>query len=207
MSKLVSYFSRIDLNRDNLEETLSYFCSRLVKICIKCRKNKGLVRKNNSVWWTQNLEIERSRIRALRRRFQACLEQTERIRRRITFKREFSKYKKQVLSAKTSSFRGFLEKLVNKNNLGRVKDAFKLGNIELRIEKIRLASGAYIENSEECRNYILKFRFPMVQVEDTVDSGLVTDEVYPEFTLDEIEMCVNKMKRDEAPVKTGFPLA
>ncbi|GBN08430.1 Retrovirus-related Pol polyprotein from type-1 retrotransposable element R1 [Araneus ventricosus] len=207
MNKLVSHFSRIDLNKDNLEEMLSKFCSRLVKICIKCRKNRGFVKMNNAVWWTQNLETERSRIRALRRRFQACLEQTERIRRRITFKKEFSKYKKLILSAKTFSFRGFLEKLVNKNNLGLVKDVLKLGNIELRIEKIRLASGVYIENFEECRNHILKFHFPMAQVEDTADLGLCADEAYPEFSLDEVEMCINKMKRDKAPGEDGFSLS
>ncbi|GBN53806.1 hypothetical protein AVEN_102874-1 [Araneus ventricosus] len=149
MSKLVSYFSRIDLNKENLEEMLTNFSIRVVKTCIKCRKNKSMARRSNSVWWTQSLEIERSRVRALRRRFQACLEQVERSRKRIVFKGEFAKYKKKVLSAKTSSFRGFLEKLVNKNQLGIVKDVLKLGNIELRIERIRLASGVFIENSGE----------------------------------------------------------
>ncbi|GBL95363.1 Putative protein in type-1 retrotransposable element R1DM [Araneus ventricosus] len=206
MSKLVSYFSKLDLNKENLEETLSNFCTRVVKICIKCRKNKGKARRNNSVWWTQSLEIERSRVRALRRRFQACLEQVERSRRRIVFKREFAKYKKHVVSAKTSSFRGFLGKLVNKNHMGIVKDVLKLGNIELRIEKIRLASGAFIEKSGECRDYILKFHFPVVQVEDTMDSDPILDEVYPEFTLNEIEMCISRMKRDKAPGEDGLSL-
>ncbi|GBO15080.1 hypothetical protein AVEN_69785-1 [Araneus ventricosus] len=47
----------------------------------------------------------------------------------------------------------------------------------------------------------------MVQVEDTVDLGLSVDEVYPEFTLDETEMCIDKMKRDKAPGEDGFSLS
>ncbi|GBO24283.1 Putative protein in type-1 retrotransposable element R1DM [Araneus ventricosus] len=46
----------------------------------------------------------------------------------------------------------------------------------------------------------------MVQVEDTVDSDLIIDEVYPEFTLNEIEMCISKMKRDKATGEDGLSL-
>ncbi|GBN93798.1 hypothetical protein AVEN_219920-1 [Araneus ventricosus] len=114
-------------------------------------------------------------------------------------------YKKQIINEKTSSFRNLLEKLVSKNNLGLVKDVLKIGNIELRKEKIKLANGNYIESFKECRNFIIKSHFPYIQ-KDNIELNFEKCEEYPAFTLDEVEMCIDKMKKGKAPGVDGFTL-
>ncbi|GBN95823.1 hypothetical protein AVEN_118860-1 [Araneus ventricosus] len=133
ISKMVRNYSEKSINRGNLDEILSKFCHDLTIICKKCKVKKTSRKWKSPIWWTKSLEAERSRIRALRSRFQACTELAERVRRRIIFKKEFTKYKRSILDAKTNSFKSFLEKLVNKNNLGLVKNVLKFSNIELKI--------------------------------------------------------------------------
>ncbi|GBO05875.1 hypothetical protein AVEN_44984-1 [Araneus ventricosus] len=205
VSKLVREFKGKTLSRNNLDEMLRNFSEKLTRICRKCKSNKRRSNWQSAVWWTPKLEMERSKIRALRRRFQACLEPRERIERRIVFKKEYSMYKKSIIRAKMNSFRNFLEKLVNKNNLGLAKDVLKFGNIELRIEKIKLANGNYIENYRDCRDFIIKSHFPCIQ-EDETELTFDDNEVYPDLTINEVEMCIGKVKRGKAAGEDGFTL-
>ncbi|GBM34636.1 Putative protein in type-1 retrotransposable element R1DM, partial [Araneus ventricosus] len=206
ISKLVRNYSEKTISRGNLDEILSSFCHELTLICKKCKVKKTSKKWKSAIWWTKSLEAERSRIRALRRRFQACTESAERVRRRIFFKKEFTKYKRSILHAKTNSFKRFLEKLVNKNNLGLVKNVIKFSNIELRIEKIKLASGDYLENYGECRDFIIKSHFPLVSMADDFVINYDDNGTYPEFTVNEVERCIGKMKRGKAPGEDGFSL-
>ncbi|GBO11479.1 hypothetical protein AVEN_134500-2 [Araneus ventricosus] len=206
ISKLVRNYSEKTVSRGNLDEILSSFCHELTLICKKCKVKKTSKKWKSAIWWTKSLEAERSRIRALRRRFQACTESAERVRRRIFFKKEFTKYKRSILDAKTNSFKRFLEKLVNKNNLGLVKNVIKFSNIELRIEKIKLASGDYLENYGECRDFIIKSHFPLVSMADDFVINYDDNGTYPEFTVNEVERCIGKMKRGKAPGEDGFSL-
>ncbi|GBN85862.1 Putative protein in type-1 retrotransposable element R1DM [Araneus ventricosus] len=205
ISRLIREFKRKGVNRGNLDLMLRNFCEKLYRVCVKCIKKTKRKNWRNAVWWTDKLEVDRSKVRALRRRFQACQEPQERIERRIVFKREYSMYKKLIINEKMSSFRNFLEKLVSKNNLGLVKDVLKIGNIELRIEKIKLANGNYIESFKECRNFIIKSHFPYIQ-KDNIEINYEECEEYPAFTLDEVEMCLDKMKKGKAPGEDGFTL-
>ncbi|GBO09591.1 hypothetical protein AVEN_102715-1 [Araneus ventricosus] len=206
ISKLVRNYSEKSISRGNLDEILSSFCHELTLICKKCKVKKTSRKWKSAIWWTKSLEAERSRIRALRRRFQACTESAERVRRRIFFKKEFMKYKRSILDAKTNSFKRFLEKLANKNNLGLVKNVLKFSNIELRIEKIKLANGDYLENYGECRDFIIKSHFPLVPVADDFVINYDDNGTYPEFTVNEVERCIGKMKRGKAPGEDGFSL-
>ncbi|GBN82910.1 hypothetical protein AVEN_98009-1 [Araneus ventricosus] len=71
---------------DDVDFFVHKFQNAIVNSFWKSRRKRITIGKN-AIWWNPFLEMERSRIRALRRRFQATSEPNERIRRKIYSKR------------------------------------------------------------------------------------------------------------------------
>ncbi|GBN58469.1 Putative protein in type-1 retrotransposable element R1DM [Araneus ventricosus] len=73
-------------------------------LCTKCVRNckKKFRDTVDALWWTRELEIKRSRVRALRRRFQRTAYDEERLIRKLRFKRELAEYTQSIAIAKDS---------------------------------------------------------------------------------------------------------
>ncbi|GBM65996.1 hypothetical protein AVEN_152200-1 [Araneus ventricosus] len=96
---------------DDVDFFVHKFQNAILNSCWKNRKKRVTLGKN-AIWWNPFLEMERSSIRALRRRFQAISEPNERTRIKIYFKRELTEYKKTCIETKVATFREHLDKIV-----------------------------------------------------------------------------------------------
>ncbi|GBM74703.1 hypothetical protein AVEN_274840-1 [Araneus ventricosus] len=86
LKTLIENFREIELYRHNIDDLLEQFEEGLRWICEK-HKPKKQKKKPDAIWWNSRLEIKRSRVRALRRRFQAQSDPDVRLRRQIIFKK------------------------------------------------------------------------------------------------------------------------
>lgn len=206
---LIDEFKVEKFSKSNLDQLLRDFSSKLVTICRMCHKKSNKKKSTSAIWWTSDLEIERKRVRAYRRRYQACPDQSHRLAGKIIFKKALSVFKSHIASAKVSGFRSFLDKLVEKNHLGDVKNIVKLDNIDFSISRILLANGESLTSYQECRDHILKTHFPHSDEApflDDLDDDFQSVGQFPEFNIEEVECCIGSFKKDKAPGEDGFSM-
>ncbi|GBO45290.1 hypothetical protein AVEN_148131-1 [Araneus ventricosus] len=96
LKTLIEYFREIEINRHDIDDLLEQFDEGLRWICEKNKKPPKQKKKPDAIWWNPRLEIKRSRVRALRRRFQAQRDPDERLRRQVIFKKEQAEYKLMI---------------------------------------------------------------------------------------------------------------
>ncbi|GBN51415.1 hypothetical protein AVEN_170422-1 [Araneus ventricosus] len=125
LKELINTLSEADITSENLEDYIDKFYEGLYLICEINQKKISENKRKNAMWWNSNLEIKRRKVRALRRRFQAIVDFEERTARRLIYKRELAKYKKEILIAKQICFRKFLDNVVKKNLFGIPYDIIK----------------------------------------------------------------------------------
>lgn len=101
-----------------------------------------------NIWWTPELEIERKRTRALRRRYQQCSNYL-----RDQYKKTYSEahkiYKDNIKKAKVESWRQFCTERI-KNNLFDIpyKMAFDKLKKQITIPAIKKTDGATLKQSK-----------------------------------------------------------
>ncbi|GBN79732.1 hypothetical protein AVEN_38918-1 [Araneus ventricosus] len=110
----------------------------------------------DAIWWNPTLEIKRSRVRALRRRFQATREQNERLQRKIKYKREYAEYKLMIKKAKRECMIEFLEKITQKNSMGVIKNILKDKRLDIKMALIAQDNGELTRDFADSRDYVLK---------------------------------------------------
>ncbi|GBN52235.1 hypothetical protein AVEN_79050-1 [Araneus ventricosus] len=95
----------------DLENIIKEIQDKIIILCYENRKN--LKHKNgNEPWFTKELEVMKSKVRALRRGFQKTYDDVPRQNKRLKFKKEHAVYKQNCSKAKDSSFRTYLSNVV-----------------------------------------------------------------------------------------------
>ncbi|XP_035225891.1 uncharacterized protein LOC118198344 [Stegodyphus dumicola] len=94
-------------NQQTLDEAYDQLIQTIDVACRTAYKTKAYKSNPRTHWWTQDLQKERSRLRALRRRAQVTQEQALRNLRMQDFRRARAIYKKHIYQAKLSSWRNF----------------------------------------------------------------------------------------------------
>ncbi|GBM16751.1 hypothetical protein AVEN_9349-1 [Araneus ventricosus] len=117
----------------------------------------------DAIWWNPTLEIKRSRVRALRRRFQATREKNERLQRKIKYKREYEEYKLMIKKAKREFMIEFLEKITQKNSMGVVKNILKDKRLDIKMALIIQDNGELTRHFSDSRDYVLRNIFPWLK--------------------------------------------
>ncbi|GBM70221.1 hypothetical protein AVEN_233877-1 [Araneus ventricosus] len=161
---------------DDVDFFVHKFQNVIVNSCWKNRR-KRITKGKNAIWWNPFLEIERSRIRALRRRFQATSEPEERIRRKIYFKRELTKYKRTCIETKMATFRDRLDKIVVVNTFYSfyrlIDDRFSTSQ---DLVQMLDDNGQEIDTHSKIREYILKFHFPTIDDDEIL--SVQSDKIF-----------------------------
>ncbi|GBN84057.1 hypothetical protein AVEN_172839-1 [Araneus ventricosus] len=83
---LIQTFCDIEIKKSNFTEVMRVLEEGLNLICENNCKKKSLREKQSAIWWSPNLEMMRSKTRALRRRYQRTRDDEERNRRKIIAK-------------------------------------------------------------------------------------------------------------------------
>ncbi|GBN08382.1 Retrovirus-related Pol polyprotein from type-1 retrotransposable element R1 [Araneus ventricosus] len=185
-----------------LEESIDEIQNALYKMCVINCKRKSRVRAD-AVWWTPDLEIKRSRVRALRR-FQRTAYDEERLIRKLKFKKEMAEYTQSIAIAKINSFRSFLNNVLKVNSFDTfyslVQDSV---NNYGQLCPIKIQDGSTTGSFRDSMLTILEYHFPR-------DCGTIirrqTDLEYrfPLVTVHEIEKIFQDINLTKAPGPDGL---
>ncbi|GBN90275.1 Putative protein in type-1 retrotransposable element R1DM [Araneus ventricosus] len=143
-----------------LDEIIEEVHIALYKLCVKnCKRREG--KPSDAIWWNSELEVKRSRVRALRRRFQRTYQEEERLFRKIKFKKEMAEFTQSIATAKTNSFRSFLKGVLKVNSFrtfySLVKDSIRnFGHLC----PIKQQDGSFSTSFKESMQIILEYHFP-----------------------------------------------
>lgn len=100
----------------DVDEIIKFTTNRIkstyIKILLEVKK------KNSAVWCNSRLDIERRRVRALRRKYQVETDPSKREELCNIFKKERARYKKGILIRKRTSFKEFLSKVTLSGTFG-----------------------------------------------------------------------------------------
>ncbi|GBO19825.1 hypothetical protein AVEN_62429-1 [Araneus ventricosus] len=191
---------------DDVDFFVHKFQNAIVNSCWKNRRKRITIGKN-AIWWNPFLEMERSRIRALRRRFQATSEPNERIRRKIYFKRELTKYKRTCIDTKMATFRDHLDKIVVVNTFDSfyclIDDSFSTSR---DLVQMLDDNGQEIDTHSKIMEYILKFLFPTIDDDEIL--SVQTDKIseFDLITEEEIISIFEDCKKDKSPDPDGLTM-
>ncbi|GBL88845.1 hypothetical protein AVEN_158956-1 [Araneus ventricosus] len=195
LSLMVSTFRDLAAYADNIEGLVAEFEEGLETICELNVKKKVYRGKSNAIWWSNKLESMRSRVRALRRRFQRTRDPSERLRREVYYKAEYAKYKLMMKQAKQNKFLEFLESVIQKNKLGEVKNVITDKSVSVNLHRLRQENGEFTSSYEETRDYLIKYNFPSIDESYEINLDLLPDSEVMDFETDEIEACITAMRK------------
>lgn len=165
-------------------------------------------------WWTQELGVQRKRVRALRRRFQRCNDAELRPTRKLEFQRANAEYKRAVNSAKAASWQRFCE---------RVSDECPFSfPYKLVADKVRVASapgllkrpdGSLSESVDGSMDILLRSLFPSDEQDDESPEQreLRRHAELPACSLpalplgaSEVTRVISNLKKGKAPGRDGI---
>ena len=127
-----------EYEKDKLARTsdLNGYIERITnKIKGQCKKSAKTNSNNNSnklrvkghTWWSDELTVMRSKVRAFRRRWQNCSDESERPNLLERFKRERAVYKRKIYHTKLSALQDHLAKTWRQGTFGEIYNEIKNG--------------------------------------------------------------------------------
>lgn len=174
-------------------------------ICKKTeRRENGKRGPRHAGWWLPELAAARSRVRALRRRFQGEQDSDLRKEKKVIYKKEFAKYRKKIILANKNHLRDFLERVVLQNPFGAhykiAKDKMKQREVLGPIQK---DNDSLVLEQDEIEKEILGFHFKYIS-ERNIEDYQNEEEI--EITEFEVENVLKEMKVGKAPGYNGLEL-
>ncbi|GBM71857.1 hypothetical protein AVEN_229355-1 [Araneus ventricosus] len=89
----------------DFEKSIDYIQNGLIRICSKTKRRVKNKVQRDAIWWNIELEIQRSKTRAFRRRFQSTRDPDLRSKRQTIYKHGLAKYTRLILKTERDSFR------------------------------------------------------------------------------------------------------
>ncbi|GBN93849.1 hypothetical protein AVEN_28677-1 [Araneus ventricosus] len=131
-------------NEKDINEATNFLQNSVIEACNKSYRSKNQNLSPNPNWHTQDLEVEKNRLKALRRRAQRA-PQNQRNARFQFHKEELKKYVRKVKTAKNSGWKSFCTKASNPYGT-HYKAAFR--------KAIKPAELIALNNHDPLRNYL-----------------------------------------------------
>ncbi|XP_035204455.1 uncharacterized protein LOC118179392 [Stegodyphus dumicola] len=103
-SALLLQYNKLKIDEKNLEEIVERFAEEIVNICEKNKIKKKFKAKGSSVWWTKKLDLLRSNVRVVRRKFLCAFNLEDKLFLEDKYKRLRGIYKKEINIAKNQSW-------------------------------------------------------------------------------------------------------
>ncbi|GIX77315.1 hypothetical protein CDAR_276491 [Caerostris darwini] len=187
----------------NLQENIfESLCSKFKHSNKPTTENR---KRKNTIWWTRELEIKRSRTRALRRLFQKDRNQQSRQKTPANYKKSLAEYKKLILFTKKTKFKEFINSITTSNIFGNNFNIFtnKKKKRSLISKPIKNSVGSSSVNLTESTN-ILDFDFPWSNAASSTISISNSQDFIP-LSCNEVEATVLNIKPKKAVGSDGLP--
>lgn len=196
----------------SLKNTIATFYQKIntlrKKHCIKIKKS---TLKRTNIWWTEELNIQRKRVRAMRRRYQNAKNAHTELKEcyKQQYHTEFTQYKDNIKKSKTNSWHNLINELT-KTNIFSLPYKLALNKIKKRIilPKILKTNGTYTTNTTETVQEIMSLLFAD---DNPNEYNLFRKETCrkiltppnsdddPTFENSEIDHIISKLKKKTAP--------
>lgn len=204
---------------EQLDYIINKFYSRIDKLK---EKHSKVVKPSNSdkiskPWWTAELEIERKKVRAHRRRFQKARDQQREVYKKQYYE-AFAVYQKNINESKDKSWKQYCAEIRNKNPFNL---AYKIAGKKLKkpvsLVPVKKANGELTASLEETVEEIIKSLYHIHErqnlTQDENDNGVI-DEITNElsatkdvtgskddipFSENEIDNIIKHLKKRTAP--------
>lgn len=164
-------------------------------------------KKRDAIRWDSKLQVERKRVRALRRRYTMETDLVKRNEYCNIFKKARAKYKKDILTKKRNSFKYFINNITTSGTFGTgykiIKDNKKTNNIDNGIIR---DDGTMTDNYEGGRKLILEYNFkPSTNEEYIFKNNTLNNGIYnKDIGNSEVEKIISEMKNNKAPAYDGM---
>lgn len=194
-----------DWNNITIETINSYITnlqSSLFELANSNTRPKIDKKKLNAPWWNVELQTLRKKVRALRRQFQKETEPQARIIKKNKYKKEHAYYKKKILSAKSKSFKEFIENTFSGEPYYKSTNFVKTKRQDI-LCNIMKPDGTYTSNRQESIETIINAHF--LSTKTTTD--LVSNYISYDFiktNSHEISLALKNMHNKKAPGLDGL---
>lgn len=201
-------------NKNQLEIIVTQFYKKIEDLKKKFAKNVKKVDQKQKPWWKPELEIQRKKVRAMRRRYQRCTEDL-----RNPFKSLYleglKQYQKEIQDAKNKSWKDYCSKQ-DKNPFSLpYKIAADKIKREVVFQSLIKENGEETKTKEETVRYILQ---NLYGTEATTSETMQNDSIHKETEDDarevieqtelEVDHVINNIRRRISPgpdqINTGF---
>ncbi|GIX69951.1 uncharacterized protein CDAR_394471 [Caerostris darwini] len=162
-------------------------------------------KKKSSFSWTRELQIKRSKTRALRRLFQKEKDPNFRQIKKLQFKHCQASYKKLILITKRSKFKEFINSITNNSLFGNNLKIISSKKKRCPIRKpIINAQGIPSKTIDESNSELLNYHFPWFNnISNSI--GIYSQDDFNQFTMQEIEAIILSIKPNKAVGVDGLP--
>ncbi|GBM59876.1 hypothetical protein AVEN_62359-1 [Araneus ventricosus] len=114
------------------------------------------------------------------------------------YKKEYAIYKAKIKEAKDESIKKYLESIIQKNNIGLIKNVINNKSLELSIDRISKENGELTQTPRERTGYVIKSQFQKI-INVKCDLNNLHDIDVEDLTFAEVRSCLGSVKRKRAP--------
>lgn len=202
----------INLNSpEDIENTVNKFYNTIDHLFKKHQKRFTKEKKPGKIWWTTDLEIQRKKVRAMKRRYKKCRGDLREVYKNQYY-REHDSYVENLASAKSNSWDEFISK-VTKNPFNL---AYKLARDQLKtpliISSIKKEDNSSTSTLKETVEYILGKLYTISERETENEEENLSEAKYKiqqcngdvQFTELEIDTVISGLRKDIAVGPDGL---
>ncbi|GIX77410.1 uncharacterized protein CDAR_2661 [Caerostris darwini] len=162
-------------------------------------------KRKNAIWWTRELEIKRSKTRALRRLYQKESNQQIRTIKLASYKKNLVEYKRLILAKKKEKFQEYINSITSSTLFGNNFNIITNKKRRTTMKRPIYNSDGNLTNSiQESTVAILDFHFPWSEeVLHSTTLGAQND-FFP-ISINETEGIINRNKLNKAVGTDGLP--
>ncbi|KAF8777628.1 Delta and Notch-like epidermal growth [Argiope bruennichi] len=182
-------------NSRELNDATIVLQNSIINACNKTFKIKKQLLLTKPNWWTEKLEINKKKVRALRKRAQRAPEIEKQWRYQI-FKKEKTEYKKHIKKAKNTGWRNFCSSASNPYGK-HYKAAFRKSVFPSQIPYL-MNSDPKGSLKEAAQNH-LGPDFPSPAISTNYNLNTSTQPLDPPFSIQEISMIIDNLPSGKAP--------
>jgi ribonuclease HI len=201
---IINNMKLLHINRDNIESIIDDTQKQVFEICRS--KPKTGTKRNGAYWWNPALRCHRSRVRALRRRFQREAVEDVRTNLKVRYKQELALYKRKIIAAKRNAVKDYLGKVVNNNSFGTHYQLLR-GKVNSRSGYVSMnrGDGSQTTDRNDTLKVILEHHFPLR--DGNMDTNFEDlDILDSNITPKEIQDAIDQTPTRKAPGPDGLPI-
>lgn len=201
VKSVIEEISDKDFDHSNIGDIINWVQDHILIDCTHI-KSADKKKNRNAYWWNGELCSIRSKVRAMRRRYQKELNSNLREELKIKYKRAFASYKRKIIRTKRETVKQYLTSVVNSfgGHFKLISDKRKVG---LELVRVRKLNGDYTDSRQDTIEEILAYHFPNTGDRRNEIPNLDWDD--RDITHVEVVRAIAESKLGKSPGIDGIP--